>query len=141
MNEKLYTKNEKGRYVPYVEPEPLYRNCLYKKVKRGRKYVYEPYSMTVGNDLPEGVWVVVKTLYGKSYVSGRYLNDCFMCMKASDIQDVSLAKLGGMDKLADWLCHNLDKLPKNTSQYDFCRAIVGLLFQYENRNGENDNML
>jgi hypothetical protein len=54
-----------------------------------------------------------------------------MCLKASDIQDVSLAKLGGMDKLADYLCHNWNQLPQNTSRYDMCRAIVGLLFKYE----------
>jgi hypothetical protein len=54
-----------------------------------------------------------------------------MCLKASDIQDVQLSKLGGMDKLADYLSHNWDKLPKGKSQYDFCRAIVVLLFQYE----------
>ena len=39
--------------------------------------------------------------------------------------------LPGTPSVADWLCDNWDKLPKNTSQYDFCRAIVGLLFQYE----------
>ncbi|MEE1277662.1 MAG: hypothetical protein UHE86_01185 [Acutalibacteraceae bacterium] len=59
------------------------------------------------------------------------MNESYLCLKASDIQDMPLSKLGGMEKLADWLCDNWDKLPKNTSPYDFCRAIVGLLFQYE----------
>lgn len=128
---KLYVKNEKGRYEPYREPEPPYDNVLYRKVMRGKKVVYEPQSMCSDKGLEEGVWVVTKHTYGKSYTRGEYLNDCFMCLKASDIQDVSLAKLGGMDKLADWLCHNWDRLPQDTSRYDLSRAIVGILFEYE----------
>jgi hypothetical protein len=76
-------------------------------------------------------------MYGKSYSTGKYLNDCFMLLRACDIQETPLSQLGGMDKLADWLSHNWDKLPKNTSQYDFCRAIVGLLFQYEKKDDGN----
>ena len=131
--QKLYYKDEKGRYRVYQEPEPPFDNVLYRKVLHGKKIVYEPQSMCIDKGLEEGVWVVVKHLYGKSYTTGKYLNDCFLCLKASDIQETPLSKLGGMDKLADWLCHNWDKLPKQTSQYDFCRAIVGMLFQYENK--------
>ena len=129
--QQLYYKDEKGRYRAYKEPEPPFDNCLYKKCVHGRKVIYEPISMMDANDLPEGVWVITKHIYGKSISNGKYLNDCFMCFKASDIQPVSLAKLGGMDKLADWLMHNWDKLPNNVSRYDLCRAIVGLLFKYE----------
>lgn len=129
MKQKLYVKNEKGRYVPYQEQEPPYDNCLYRKV--GKKY--EPWSMRIGDDLAEGVWVVTKQCYGRSYKSGKYLRDMFMCQKASDIQDVSLATLGGMDKLADWLYTNWDKLPKDVSQYDLCRAIVAVLFEYKGK--------
>ena len=128
---KLYVKNEKGRYEPYREPEPPYNNVLYRKVKRGNKILYEPQSMCSDKGLEEGVWVVVKNTYGKSYTSGKYLNDCFMCLKASDIQDVSLAKLGGMEKLANYLSFRWGDLPRNVSQADLCRAIVGILFEYE----------
>ena len=131
MKEKLYVKNEKGRYVPYVEPNPPFENVLYRKVLRGKKIVYEPQSMCMDKGLEEGVWVVVKHLYGRSYSTGKYLYDSFLCMKASDIQEVELSKLGGMDKLADYLSHHWDELPKNKSQYDLCRAIVGMLFKYE----------
>ena len=134
---KLYIKNEKGRYEPYREPEPPFDNVLYRKVQRGEKFVYEPQSMCIDKGLEEGVWVVVKHMYGKSYSTGKYLNDCFMLLKACDIQETPLSQLGGMDKLADWLSHNWDKLPKNASQYDFCRAIVGLLFQYEKKDDGN----
>lgn len=124
--QKLYVKNEKGRYEEYREPVQEYDNKLYRKI--GKKY--EPYCMRITEDLPEGVWVVTKHKCGKSFASGKYLYENFMCMKAGDIQDVSLAKLGGMDKVADYLCSNWDKLPKNKSQYELCQAIVGLLFNY-----------
>lgn len=129
---KLYVKNEKGRYVPYQEPEPPFHNALYRKYVYGKKTYYEPVSMSIEKDLEEGVWVVTKHLYGKSFTTGRYLRDCFLCQKASDIQEMPLSKLGGMEKLADWLCNNWDKLPRNTSLHDLCRAIVGVLFEYEN---------
>ena len=129
--QKLYVKLPNGRYKEYREPVQEYDNKLYRKVMRGSKAYYEPCSMLVTDDLPEGVWVVVKHRGSKSISSGRYMLENYMCLKTGDIQDVSLAKLGGMDKLADWLCHNWDKLPNNKSQYDLCRAIVGLLFQYE----------
>lgn len=129
--QKLFVKLPNGRYQAYQEPEPPFDNVLYRKYIFGKKAYYKPVSMCIEEDLEEGVLVVVKHMYGKSYSTGKYLNDCFMCLKASDIQETPLSKLGGMDKLADWLCHNWDKLPKNKSQYDLCRAIVGLLFQYE----------
>jgi len=136
---KIYYKDEKtGRYRELKTPEPPFSNALYRKVVRGKKTYYEPVSMCISRDLEEGVWVVVKNCYGKSFTNGKYLNDCFMCLKASDIQETPLSKLGGMDKLADWLCHNWDKLPKNKSVYDLCRAIVGVLFQYEENKKEKN---
>jgi len=129
--QKLYVKLPNGRYEEYREPVQEYDNKLYRKTMRGNKAYYEPCSMLMTDDLPEGVWVVTKHIYGKHYSTGKYLNDCFMCLKASDIQETPLSKLGGMDKLADWLCTNWDKLPKNKSQYELCQAIVGLLFNYE----------
>ena len=128
----LYTKNEKGRYEVYKAPEPPFDNVLYRKYVFGKKVYYKPVSMCIEKDLGEGVWVVTKHTYSKSYASARYLNDCFLCWKASDIQETPLSKLGGMDKLADWLYHNWDKLPKGKTTYELCHAIVGLLFQYEN---------
>lgn len=124
----LYIKLPNGRYQVYKEPEPTYDNKLYRKV--GNRY--EPCSMLMTNDLPEGVWVVVKHNGGRSISSGKYLLENYLCMKSGDIQDVSLAKLGGMERLSRYLSRHWDELPKNGSQYDLCRAIVGLLFKYEN---------
>ena len=122
----LYVKNEKGRYVEYVEPVKEYDNKLYRKI--GNKY--KPCSMLV-NDLPEGVWVVVKHYGSKSFTSGKYMLENYMCLKAGDIQDVSLAKLGGMERLAHYLSQHWDEIPQNDSTYDLCRHIVGILLNYE----------
>lgn len=134
--EKLYVKNDKGCYEPYREPEPPYDNVLYRKVMRGKKVVYEPQSMCSDKGLGEGVWVVTKHTYAKSYTNGKYLNDCFMCLKASDIQETPLSKLGGMNKLANFLCENWEKVSNKPSLYETCCAIVGVLFQYEEKQDE-----
>lgn len=128
---KLYVKNSKGRYEEYREPEPPYNNVRYRKYTHGNKTYYDPVSMCIEQDLDEGVWVITKSTYGKSYATGKYLRDMFMCQKASDIQEVSLAKLGGLEKMVDYLCHHLDEIPNDLTQHDRCRAIVGLLFKYE----------
>ena len=129
--QKLYVKLPNGRYEEYREPVQEYDNKLYRKVVRGNRVHYEPCSMLMTNDLPEGVWVVVKHRGSKSISNGRYMLENYMCLKTGDIQDVSLAKLGGMEKLAHHLSQHWNELPRDWSQYDLCRAIVGLLFQYE----------
>ena len=134
--QKLYVKLPNGRYEEYREPIQEYDNKLYRKVVRGSKVHYEPCSMLMTNDLPEGVWVVVKHHGSKSFSSGKYMYENYMCMKASDIQEVSLAKLGGMERLSHYLSQHWNELPKNNSQYDLCRAIVGLLFNYEKEKEE-----
>lgn len=135
--QKLYVKLPNGRYEEYREPVQEYDNKLYRKVMRGNKICYEPCSMLMTNDLPEGVWVVVKHHGSKSFSNGNYLYENYMCMKAGDIQEVSLAKLGGMERLSHYLSQHWDELPKNTSPYDLCRAIVCMLFNYDkNKNKE-----
>lgn len=123
----LFVNKANGRYEPYKEQEQEYDNKLYRKV--GKRY--EPCSMLMTDDLQEGVWVVVKHYGSKSFSSGKYLYENYMCIKAGDIQDVSLAKLGGMERLSHYLSQHWNELPTHTSQYDLCRAIVGLLFKYE----------
>lgn len=127
MKEQTLYVKENGRYREYKEPEPPFDNKLYRKV--GKKY--EPCSMLMTDDLGEGVWVVVKHNGSKSISNGKYLYELYMCMKSGDIQDVSLAKLGGMERLAHHLSSHWDEIPKEASQYNLCRAIVGILFNYE----------
>lgn len=132
----LYIKNAKGRYEVYKEEEPQYDNALYRRIKRGSRWKYEPVSMSEAADaLSEGVWVVVKNLHGKSFSDGTYLNNCFfpyICQKTSDIKFVTMSELGGLEKLADHLCHHWEEIPRNVSPYDMCRAIVGILYSYKN---------
>ena len=111
--QKLYVKLPNGRYEEYREPVQEYDNKLYRKVVRGNKAYYEPCSMLMTNDLPEGVWVVVKHKGSKSISSGKYMLENYMCLKTGDIQDVSLAKLGGMEKLAHHLSQHWNELPKD----------------------------
>ena len=126
--QKLYIKNAKGRYEEYKEPVQEYDNKLYRKV--GNKY--EPCSMLMTDDLPEGVWVVTKHYGSRSITNGKYMLEKYLCLKASDIQDVSLAKLGGMEKFAHYLAQHWGELPNGVSQYELYQAIVGILFNYEN---------
>ena len=125
--QKLYIKNAKGRYEEYKEPVQEYDNKLYRKI--GNKY--EPCSMLMTDDLPEGVWVVTKHYGSRSITNGKYMLEKYLCLKASDIQEVSLAKLGGMEKFAHYLAQHWRELPHGVSQYELCQAIVGILFNYE----------
>lgn len=125
---KLYVKLPNGRYKEYIEPEPEYDNKLYRKV--GNKYV--PCSMQETSNLDEGVWVVVRHKGHKSFTNGKYLLDRYMCLKAGEIQDVSLSTLGGFERLTEHLVHHWEEIPQNCSRYDLARAIVGILFEYGN---------
>lgn len=130
--QKLYVKLPNGRYEEYREPVQEYDNKLYRKVMRGSKAYYEPCSMLMTDDLPEGVWVVVKHCGSKSISSGRYMLENYMCLKTGDIQDVSLAKLGGMQKLAEHLSRHWDEV-SGASQFERCASIVAILMNYENQ--------
>ena len=134
--QKLYVRLPNGRYQEYHEPVQEYDNKLYRKVVRGNRVHYEPCSMFMPDSLPEGVWVVVKHHGSKSISNGKYMLENYMCMKAGDIQDVSLAKLGGMERLAHHLAMNLSKLPNNVSQYQLAQSIVGILLDYEKEKEE-----
>ena len=83
--QKLYIKNEKGRYEEY---KPIMKaddgNLFFRKVKG--KYVpcgrHEHIDM-----LSEGVWVVLSNLShcSSQMASGDYLKDLFQINKASGI--------------------------------------------------------
>ena len=128
MKQKLYVKNEKGRYEEYRDPDPPHHNCLY--VKEGGRYIPWAMEMYGHKALTEGVWVVTKNSYGCSMSSGKYLYDSFLAMKASDIIEApSLAELGGLSKLADYLSSNWEKVDKKCVD-TMCKSIVGILMQY-----------
>lgn len=68
---KLYTKNEKGRYEEYDIPTLDTDDTLYRKING--KYV--PFSMLVGHDLPEGVWLIMRHRSSTEYISGKFLKE------------------------------------------------------------------
>lgn len=124
----LYVKLPNGRYQEYYEPVQEYDNKLYRKV--GNKYV--PCSMQETSNLDEGVWVVVRHYGHKSFTNGKYILDKYLCLKAGDIQDVSLSDIGGLERLTEHLVSHWEEIPRNVSRYDIARAIVGILYKYKN---------
>lgn len=132
---KLYIKNEKGRYEEYKEPQrPPRDNALY--VRRGRKYI--PHDMLVSGDFNwnEGVFVVTKDLSAikpDSWTSAGYLQEIFKLYKASDLENVSIAKLGGMLKLAQYLRRHWDEVSGDNA-YERRASIVAILMNYDERN-------
>lgn len=73
MKQKLYVKNDKGRYEEYREPQEV-DNKLYRK-SNGKYY---PIAVESSHDrLSEGVWVVYHNVGCKSIISGKYLKLTF----------------------------------------------------------------
>lgn len=131
--QKLYVRLPNGRYEEYREPErPQTDNALYRRV--GKKY--EPVNMMLEcHSWQEGVFVVTKNrsaLQPDSWTSGEYLQQIFKLYKCGDIENVSIAKLGGMQKLADHLSRHWDEI-NGTSQFERCASIVAILMNYENQ--------
>jgi hypothetical protein len=130
MKENLYIKNEKGRYVPYVEPErPERDNALYRRI--GKRY--EPVRMQLeGFSWQEGVFVVTKcwsNLHPDSWTDAGYLQKIFKLYRCGDIENVSIAKLGGMKKLTDHLAKHWNEV-SGASAYERAASIVAILMGY-----------
>ena len=127
---KLYIKKENGRYEEYHEPErPEFDNALYRRV--GRKY--EPVNMRLeAQSWQEGVFVVTKCLSDlqpDSWISADYLQHIFTLYKCGDIEKVSIAKLGGMKKLADHLMKHWNDI-QGASIFERAASIVAILASY-----------
>jgi hypothetical protein len=122
--QKLYIKNDKGRYEEYHEPI-VEDNALYRKV--GNKYI-PCQMMDASLGWSEGVYVVLNN--GCHITSAKYLEKIFSTYKCSNIEKCSIAKLGGMEELVDYLCKHHDEITGN-SLYERCASIVGILFNYE----------
>ena len=132
--QQLYIK-ENGRYKPYVEPErPECDNALYRRI--GKRY--EPVNMMLEcHSWQEGVFVVTKNRSASqpdSWTSAEYLQQIFKLYKAGDIENVSIAKLGGMQKLADYLSRHWNEI-NGASTYEKAASIVAILMNYEKDNG------
>ena len=130
MKQKLYTKNDKGRYEEYQIPDLDVSETLFRRING--KYV--PVSINRTNDLPEGVWVVTRGRSSREIISGKYLKELMMLDKVSDLKEMpSLAELGGWQKCAKWVLNNIGDITKMMSNNDLVYAIVGKVFEYSKK--------
>lgn len=122
MNQKLYIKNDKGRYEEYREPQEV-DNKLYRK-SNGKYY---PIAVDSSHDrLSEGVWVVYRIVGCKSIVSGKYLKDCYSVEKTSDLQPLNLtyAQLGAIDKVVNEATRYAFDNGNNCNTYELIKKAV-----------------
>ena len=127
--QKLYTKNEKGRYEEYQIPDLDVSETLFSRING--KYV--PVSTTYPKDLPEGVWVVTRGRSSIEIISGKYLKELMMLDKVSDLKEMpSLAELGGWQKCAQWALDEIGDFESMTMK-EIVYAIVGKVFEYSKR--------
>ena len=129
MKQKLYTKNEKGRYVEYQIPDIDVSETLFRRING--KYV--PVSTTYAKDLPEGVWVVTRGSSCREIIRGQYLKEIMKLDKASDLKEMpSLAELGGWQKCAQWVFDEIGNIESMTMK-EIVYAIVGKVYEYSKR--------
>ena len=127
--QKLYTKNEKGRYEEYQIPDIDVSETLFRRING--KYV--PVSTTYDKDLPEGVWVVTRDSSCREIISGKYLKELMKLDKASDLKEMpSLAELGGWQKCAKYVLDEIGDFSKMTKS-EIVYAIVGKIYEYSKR--------
>ena len=129
MKQKLYTKNEKGRYEEYQVPDLDISETLFRRING--KYV--PVSTTYAKDLPEGVWVVTRDRSCIETIRGQYLKELMKLDKASDLKEMpSLAELGGWQKCAQWVLDEIKDFSSMTRN-DIIYAVVGKVFEYSKK--------
>ena len=134
MKKKLYTKNEKGRYEEYQIPDMDVSDTLFRRING--KYV--PVSINCINDLPEGVWVVIRGRSSREITSGKYLKEMMMLDKVSDLEEMpSLAELGGWQKCAKWVLNEIGDISTMT-KYEIVNAIVGKVFEYSKKDDRSN---
>ena len=127
--QKLYTKNEKGRYEEYQIPDMDVSETLFRRING--KYV--PVSINCANDLPEGVWVVTRGRSSREIISGKYLKELMMLDKVSDLKEMpSLAELGGWQKCAKYVLNEIVDFETKTMN-EIVYAIVGKVYEYSKR--------
>lgn len=127
--QKLYTKNEKGRYEEYQIPDLDMSETLFRRIN-GR---YVPASLSCTYDLPEGVWVVTRGRSSREVISGQYLKELMMLDKVSDLKEMpSLAELGDWHKCANYVLDEIGDFESMTMN-EIVYAIVGKVFEYSKK--------
>ena len=139
--QKLYIKNEKGRYEEYKPERKTDDDDLFFRKVNG-KYVpcsrYDHYDMA-----REGVWVVLSNLSycSRQCISADYLKDLFQIQKVSDIEEISIAQLGGLEKYYDYVISEWNEYYKQymlghewpPSNSDFIHFIIGKVFEFNEK--------
>ena len=129
MKQKLYIKNEKGRYEEYQIPDMDISETLFRRING--KYV--PVSINCAKDLSEGVWVVTRGYSSREIISGKYLKELLMLDKASDLKEMpSLAELGSWQKCAKYVLDEIGDFESMTMN-EIVYAIVGKVYEYSKR--------
>ena len=129
MKQKLYIKNEKGRYEEYQIPDMDVSDTIFRRING--KYV--PVSVYRTDDLPEGVWVVTRGRSSREIISGKYLKEMMMLDKVSDLKEMpSLAELGGWQKCAKYVLQEIGDI-STMSKIEIVNAIVGKVFEYSKK--------
>lgn len=139
--QKLYIKNEKGRYEEYKPEMKIDDPDLFFR-KQGGKYF--PCGVMESRDiLGEGVWVVLSNLSycSKSISSGDYLKELFQIHKVSGIEEVTIAQLGSLEKYVDYVKREWNEYYRNymlahewsPSNSDVIHFIIGKVFEYNQK--------
>ncbi len=129
MKQKLYTKNEKGRYEEYQVPDMDISETLFRRING--KYV--PVSILCTNDIPEGVWVVTRGRGSREIISGKYLKELMMLDKVADLKEMPcLAELGDWQKCANYVLNEIGDI-YSMSKYEIVFAVVGKVFEYSKK--------
>ena len=129
MKQKLYTKNEKGRYEKYQISDLDMSDTLFRRING--KYV--PVSINCTNDLPEGVWVVTRGSSSREIISGKYLKEMMMLDKVSDLKEMpNLAELGDWQKCAKYVLNEIKDF-SNMTMNEIVYAIVGKVYEYSKK--------
>ena len=141
MKQKLYIKNEKGRYEEYKPQMKTDDGNLFFRKVRGK---YVPFGRIANGDiLHEGIWVVLSNLSycSRHMASADYLKDLFKINKVSGIEEVSIAKLGGLERYYDYVASEWNKYYKDymlghewsPSNSDAIHFIIGKVFEFNEK--------
>ena len=129
MKQKLYIKNEKGRYEEYQVPDMDISETLFRRING--KYV--PESILCTNDLPEGIWVVTRGRGSREIINGKYLKELMMLDKVSDLKEMlCLAELGDWHKCANYVLDEIGDISTMTKN-EIVNAIVRKVFEYSKK--------
>ena len=127
--QKLYIKNEKGRYEEYQIPDLDMSDTLFRRING--KYV--PVSVNCTCDLPEGVWVVTKGRSRREIIGGKYLKELMMLDRVSDLKEMpSLAELGSWLKCAKYVLDEIGDFESMTMS-EIVYTIVRKVYEYSKR--------